>query len=344
MRALRKGFVVVIAGLGLALGRPANSQLRPAPPSPEARMERLYQFLDRNQDDLIDEGELERMPPAIRNAMERAGLRTNRRISKQLFFRMAPRLAEELRRPAETPPFAGETNRSETPSPARPAVVGSPGSPSSVPNASRPSPVSQPSSTVATGPATPQRSSLPSRTPSSSASSARPRITIDLPESYRDRDKDHDGQIGLYEWDRKAYAEFFRLDRNGDGFLTPRELLAASSSSGAVSGTAGSGAPPIVTTPRLPSGSSTVRNSAAVSASQAPTVDVSSRDERMARFVFRALDRNRDGTITEEEWQRSRRTREMFQRAGLSLQFPVSPDAFIPAYVQAAQAARSARR
>ena len=49
-----------------------------------------------------------------------------------------------------------------------------------------------------------------------------------LPESFRPLDKNRDGQIGLYEWDRAKYAEFRKLDKNNDGFLTPKELLGKS--------------------------------------------------------------------------------------------------------------------
>lgn len=45
-----------------------------------------------------------------------------------------------------------------------------------------------------------------------------------LPEIYRALDKNKDGQIGLYEWERAKYAEFRKLDKNKDGFLTPQEL------------------------------------------------------------------------------------------------------------------------
>jgi LCCL domain/EF hand len=48
--------------------------------------------------------------------------------------------------------------------------------------------------------------------------------TSPLPKEYQAFDKNGDGQIGLYEWDRAKYAEFKRLDKNHDGFLTPQEL------------------------------------------------------------------------------------------------------------------------
>lgn len=52
------------------------------------------------------------------------------------------------------------------------------------------------------------------------------RMIPTLPKEYEARDKNGDGQIGLYEWDRSKYAEFAKLDKNGDGFLTPQELNA----------------------------------------------------------------------------------------------------------------------
>src|SRR5262249_37765182 len=50
------------------------------------------------------------------------------------------------------------------------------------------------------------------------------KATQKLPEQYRSRDTDGDGQIGLYEWSKNDYAGFAKLDLNGDGFLTPQEL------------------------------------------------------------------------------------------------------------------------
>lgn len=52
--------------------------------------------------------------------------------------------------------------------------------------------------------------------------------TSPLPETYRALDKNGDGQVGLYEWDRAKYAEFRKLDKNHDGLLTPQELTGKS--------------------------------------------------------------------------------------------------------------------
>jgi Ca2+-binding EF-hand superfamily protein len=51
--------------------------------------------------------------------------------------------------------------------------------------------------------------------------------SMELPEEFRKLDTDHDGQIGLYEWKAAGLpvAQFLEKDLNGDGFLTPDELL-----------------------------------------------------------------------------------------------------------------------
>ncbi len=58
--------------------------------------------------------------------------------------------------------------------------------------------------------------------------SAKDRVTIDLPTKYETADRNFDGQISLAEWrvwkGRAALNQFALIDRNGDGFLTPREL------------------------------------------------------------------------------------------------------------------------
>lgn len=48
-----------------------------------------------------------------------------------------------------------------------------------------------------------------------------------LPDWFSASDQDHDGQVGLYEWDRSRFDEFTKWDLNGDGLLEPREVLRA---------------------------------------------------------------------------------------------------------------------
>ncbi|MFK7820439.1 MAG: hypothetical protein AB8G99_17090, partial [Planctomycetaceae bacterium] len=52
----------------------------------------------------------------------------------------------------------------------------------------------------------------------------------ELPEEFSPGDADSDGQIALFEWaawKRSEMSAFFEIDSNEDGFLTPRELIAA---------------------------------------------------------------------------------------------------------------------
>jgi Ca2+-binding EF-hand superfamily protein len=48
-----------------------------------------------------------------------------------------------------------------------------------------------------------------------------------LPAWFTELDEDEDAQIGVYEWKRsgRSMAEFNKIDRNGDGFLTVDEVL-----------------------------------------------------------------------------------------------------------------------
>ena len=46
-----------------------------------------------------------------------------------------------------------------------------------------------------------------------------------LPDWFAVADRNQDGQVGLYEWDRSRFEEFAKWDLNGDGLLEPREVL-----------------------------------------------------------------------------------------------------------------------
>ncbi|MFO0879576.1 MAG: hypothetical protein U0840_19700 [Gemmataceae bacterium] len=66
------------------------------------------------------------------------------------------------------------------------------------------------------------------------------KLPRDLPGWFTDNDKDKDGQIGLYEWkqDGRDVNEFLTMDANGDGFLTPEEMLRHQRAQSGIKGTA----------------------------------------------------------------------------------------------------------
>ena len=161
----------------------------------------------------------------------------------------------------------------------------------------------------------------------------RPRVTVDLPEKFKDRDKNDDGQIGLYEWERSAIAAFQALDRNGDGFLTPRELVSAENAG--VATVATSSSRPAATSGSSTSGGGSSRSSERSTASTGSTSSSGdSRTVRFARYVFRSLDKDKDGRLTSDEWQQSQQTRQSFERQGVKLSFPVDFEGFVAVYPQ----------
>jgi Ca2+-binding EF-hand superfamily protein len=68
--------------------------------------------------------------------------------------------------------------------------------------------------------------SVPQPTPM--APPARAAAAPRIPDWFRRLDEDGDGQVGLYEWKKsgRTLAEFLDIDRNHDGFIEVKELLA----------------------------------------------------------------------------------------------------------------------
>lgn len=56
--------------------------------------------------------------------------------------------------------------------------------------------------------------------------------------------------------------------------------------------------------------------------------------EEIARSTFRNLDRNNDGQLTQEEWQRSRNTRTKFENAKIEMAFPIQVEEFVKRYLK----------
>ena len=178
-------------------------------------------------------------------------------------------------------------------------------------------------------------------------------MTYDLPSNYRPLDLNHDGQIGLFEWDRTRYADFITLDRNGDGLLTAKEVLGtkiappkprvtetAAASDPAAGATASTPASPSASSsgrgdsrfgrgPGGPPGSSAAPKSGSSKTVSAPEkVDADSQEGRMAKFNFGRLDLDKDGSLTAEEWSKSQSIRASFEKAGVKLTFPLDADQF----------------
>lgn len=335
---------------------------------PGAMADRFFGMLDRNQDGRIDEDEARRMPPPIRDAMQNMGADLRRGLSRDRFAEMIPRAMEEMRRSRES---GGGPGRGGPSGGGPPGGFG--GGP---PGGFRGGPPGG-------GPGGYDRGRGDGRGPgdyrggyddrsrddrsrdgrSRSRDDGRsksgryqpkpqPRVTLDLPEKWKSADLDGDGQIGLYEWDRKKYSDFYRFDTNGDRMLTPREISRASDASPAPAASlAGADNALRAVTPSRPGNTaaavvSTRPVAAAVpaTANGTPLVpaefDSASAEGRWAKYVFKKLDRDKDGALSEKEWNASRSTRESFAKQNAQLTFPAKFDDFAGLMVAVQRAER----
>ncbi|NQV23697.1 MAG: hypothetical protein HQ518_04945 [Rhodopirellula sp.] len=323
---------------------------------PREMADRFFGMMDRNRDGRLDEDETQRLPPPMRDAMQKMGADFRRGISSGRFSEMLPRAMEEMRRSRDSGGFGGPPGGGFGGPPGG-GFGGPPGGGFGGPpggdrgygdrsrgDADRGDGRGSSDYRRDDGRSRDSRNSFSSRgdsrgRSSRSAPQAPPRVTVDLPESWKVADLDRDGQIGLYEWDRKKYSEFFTLDTNHDGLLTPREISRASGSSPAP-------AAAVAATTVLPSGSTSTPAAKPVAAtpSGAPLAaaeyDEKSAEGRWAKYVFGRLDKNKDGSLSEDEWNASAKTRDSFKQHNAQITFPAKFEAFAGLMVAVQQADR----
>ncbi len=159
------------------------------------------------------------------------------------------------------------------------------------------------------------------------------RVTVDLPGEYASGDVNLDGQISFAEWmawkGRSAMGQFDLHDHNLDGFLTPKELTLGAKDAGTQIASA--------------AGSTSGSTSAAAPARPAippvnlETVSVTGPDVephvKQAERYFLILDKDRNGSLTEQEWQRSTSIRAKFEQAGANFAQPMPKEDFVKYYV-----------
>lgn len=312
-------------------------------PSPEDSFRRM----DRNQNGQIDPDEIGFM----RDMYSRAGVDVSRPISQQEFIQVSQKIREQFEQARSSGDFS-QFRRPDGGGGGPPSFGGGPpsfgGGPPSFgggpPGSSERRPDESSDRDSRRGDRDRRddrdsdRRSDSSSSSKSSKKTAKPkvRVTKDLPTDYRDKDKNGDGQIGLYEWDRKAFAQFFDLDRNGDGLLTADELIAATKKSTTKSSTTPSGSASTAIASSSGSRSSAPSDVGKPSAAATPTPASAAPPVEMTAGmkVFVGLDNDRDGKLTEEEWQRSRTARSKFEKAGIAISLPIQQAQFVELYKQ----------
>ncbi|MDB4679885.1 MAG: EF-hand domain-containing protein [Planctomycetaceae bacterium] len=283
--------------------------------------ERFFGYLDKNKDGKLDTDEVRRMPGSVREAFANADFSVDRGISKEDFIREMPRIMEQMRKKRDEE----RENRDK--------------------DSKKPEP---------------KREEPRREDPKKSAKGAtyspkkRPKITVNIPSQFADGDSDQDGQIGLYEWRQWKPAEKYHFpvyDINKDGFLTPRELSNPPNKEEIDGYLASIGAPPTAaaSVPATPNkaapASSNPKAPVAYDklekqpkkelkrATQQPE-KIEEKDPltKTAQLFFQQMDSDKNGSLTPDEWARSRRLKPKFEEAGIDINGAMNVEQFTTAY------------
>ena len=262
----------------------------------------MIRWLDQNENGTLDDEELQKFPP-LHEFLEARGVDLKRGMSADDFAELLGKFREKVQRRAELSESSGGTEVQLTSFSNDEDDSGSDDSGKDKP----------PEKKVAT-PVIPVR-------PKGS-------MSLKLPELYRSKDKDGDGQIGMYEWPRRDLAAFRKLDRNGDGFLTPAELNAGPAKSSTGSSTS------VATTSGSTSGTSTTASSSTGTSTGTSTASSSApaAGSSPAELAFNYIDKDQSKSISAEEWGRSYSARPRFEKAGIKPTLPMSKEEFVQQY------------
>ncbi|WP_291175913.1 EF-hand domain-containing protein [Gimesia sp.] len=347
-----------------------------AQPGGDSRSRGFMSFLDRNRNGVIEASEFDQMPGRFKETLEAAGVNTSRDMSQQEFERIMPQVMERMR--SQRSSFGGGDRSSDDRSRfgssrgfggppggfgGPPGGFSQPGGDGDDGNDDRSGGFDRDAMRSRYGSFEPDRggssdfsSSGRSGGSSSGNSSknepAKPvRTTVDLNQEFVPHDMDQDGQIGLYEWRKNnptKLSEFFTMDLNGDGYLTPKEIKLAKEgktqrsaasfmfalntgqpaanplATGGSTSASGSTETPKQSTPEKPSQPESVQVSA-------PTTDPL---VAQAGYFFKLVDRDKDGSVSPEEWKKSRSMRKLFEEANIDLTVSMPQEQFVKHYLE----------